>query len=185
MTSQPHPPPLPPPQAPFCDGEFTTDVSEREDSGVEVQNHLDACQMALCAMMHSWPGLIYLAASPRGLRSITELLRDQDVDTQVGHRGGGSLCYLYGSTNIMPPPPPAFQVIDELLKLLFMVFRLNKPVWSPSFAVALQSISRSKTLRNEHVDPRVLNCPDLLDNYLAATLLAFVDAGLPETLVQV
>nr|XP_020511696.1 rapamycin-insensitive companion of mTOR-like [Labrus bergylta] len=134
------------------------------------QAHFTASKMSIVASFRSWSGIINLCKSgSSGLQSLI-----------------GLLCI------------PNMDVRKALLEVFYEIFHLIKPTMTADFKEALLSVdpsrfqdswrlsdgfvaSEAKTL----LPHRSCSRPDLMDNYLALVLSAFIHSGLLEGLIEV
>ncbi|KAL4617283.1 rapamycin-insensitive companion of mTOR-like isoform X2 [Arapaima gigas] len=129
-----------------------------------------ACKMAIVASFRSWSGIISLCKP--GNSGVSSLI--------------GLLCI------------PNMEVRKRLLELMYDIFWFPIPVMTDDFTEALLSVdpscyqdswrlsdgfvaSEAKVILPQKVKSR----PDLLDNYLALVLSAFISYGLLEGLIEV
>uniref|UniRef100_A0A671Q8I3 Rapamycin-insensitive companion of mTOR-like n=1 Tax=Sinocyclocheilus anshuiensis TaxID=1608454 RepID=A0A671Q8I3_9TELE len=129
-----------------------------------------ASKMAIIAAFRSWSGIINLCKS--GNSGVQSLI--------------GLLCI------------PNMEVRKALLEVMYEIFRLPVPIVTGDFEEALHSVDPSKfqdgwrlsdgfvAAEAKVVLPhRARSRPDLMDNYLALLLSAFINSGLLEGLVEV
>ncbi|KAG7481573.1 hypothetical protein MATL_G00067520 [Megalops atlanticus] len=129
-----------------------------------------ASKMAIVAAFRSWAGIINLCKS--GNSGIQSLI--------------GLLCI------------PNMEVRKGLLEVLYEIFRLPVPVATHDFIEALLSVDPSRFQDSWRLSDgfvaseakvilphRARSRPDLMDNYLALVLSAFIHSGLLEGLVEV
>lgn len=129
-----------------------------------------ASKMSIVASLRSWSGIINLCKS--GNSGIQSLI--------------GLLCI------------PNMEVRRGLLEVMYEIFRLPVPVVTQDFIEALLSVDPSRfqdswRLSDGFVESeakiilphRARSRPDLMDNYLALLLSAFIHSGLLEGLVEV
>ncbi|KAI1900201.1 hypothetical protein AGOR_G00047570 [Albula goreensis] len=127
-------------------------------------------KMAIVAAFRSWAGIINLCKS--GNSGIQSLI--------------GLLCI------------PNMEVRKGLLEVLYEIFRLPVPVVTQDFIEALLSVDPSRFQDSWRLSDgfvaseakvilphRARSRPDLMDNYLALVLSAFINSGLLEGLVEV
>ncbi|KAJ8381077.1 hypothetical protein SKAU_G00018550 [Synaphobranchus kaupii] len=127
-------------------------------------------KMAIVAAFRSWAGIINLCKS--GNSGIQSLI--------------GLLCI------------PNMEVRKGLLEVLYEIFRLPVPVVTQDFIEALVSVDPSRFQDSWRLSDgfvaseakvilphRARSRPDLMDNYLALVLSAFISSGLLEGLVEV
>ncbi|KAG9265553.1 rapamycin-insensitive companion of mTOR [Astyanax mexicanus] len=129
-----------------------------------------ASKMSIVASFRSWSGIINLCKSgSSGIQSLT-----------------GLLCI------------PNMEVRRGLLEVLYDIFRLPVPVVTQDFIEALLSVDPSRFQDSWRLSDgfvaseakiilphRARSRPDLMDNYLALVLSAFINSGLLEGLVEV
>ncbi|KAL2091761.1 hypothetical protein ACEWY4_011559 [Coilia grayii] len=157
--------------APYTDFHYrhnpdTTEAQLKEDR----QARFLASKMAIVAAFRSWSGIINLCKS--GNSGIQSLI--------------GVLCI------------PNMEVRKGLLEVLYEIFRLPVPIVTNEFEEALHSIDPSRfqdgwrlsdgfvAAEAKVVLPhRARSRPDLMDNYLALVLSAFITSGVLEGLVEV
>ncbi|XP_042564192.1 rapamycin-insensitive companion of mTOR [Clupea harengus] len=157
--------------APYTDFHYrhnpdTTEAQLKEDR----QARFLASKMAIVAAFRSWSGIINLCRS--GNSGIQSLI--------------GVLCI------------PNMEVRKGLLEVLNEIFRLPVPMVTDEFEEALHSIDPSRfqdgwrlsdgfvAAEAKVVLPhRARSRPDLMDNYLALVLSAFITSGVLEGLVEV
>ncbi|XP_035234919.1 LOW QUALITY PROTEIN: rapamycin-insensitive companion of mTOR [Anguilla anguilla] len=127
-------------------------------------------KMAIVAAFRSWAGIINLCkAGNSGIQSLI-----------------GLLCI------------PNMEVRKGLLEVFYEIFRLPVPVVTPDFIEALVSVDPSRFQDSWRLSDgfvaseakvilphRARSRPDLMDNYLALVLSAFISSGLLEGLVEV
>ncbi|KAK1788330.1 hypothetical protein P4O66_016775 [Electrophorus voltai] len=129
-----------------------------------------ASKMSIVASLRSWSGIINLCKS--GSSGIQSLI--------------GLLCI------------PNMEVRKGLLEVLYDIFRLPVPVVTQDFIEALISVDPSRFQDSWRLSDgfvaseakmilphRARSRPDLMDNYLALVLSAFIRSGLLEGLVEV
>ncbi|XP_024286935.1 rapamycin-insensitive companion of mTOR isoform X1 [Oncorhynchus tshawytscha] len=129
-----------------------------------------ASKMSIVASFRSWSGIINLCKS--GNSGIQSLI--------------GLLCI------------PNMEVRKGLLEVIYDIFRLPMPVATADFIEALISVDPSRFQDNWRLSDgfvaseakvilphRARSRPDLMDNYLALVLSAFIKSGLLEGLVEV
>ncbi|MGH0170487.1 UNVERIFIED_CONTAM: hypothetical protein FKN15_059063 [Acipenser sinensis] len=129
-----------------------------------------ASKMAIVAAFRSWSGIINLCRP--GNSGIQSLI--------------GLLCI------------PNMEVRQELLEVMYDIFRLPVPVVTQDFIEALLSVDPSRFQDSWRLSDgfvaaeakfllphRARSRPDLMDNYLALVLSAFISGGLLEGLVEV
>ncbi|XP_041958385.1 rapamycin-insensitive companion of mTOR [Alosa sapidissima] len=157
--------------APYTDFHYrhnpdTTEAQLKEDK----QARFLASKMAIVAAFRSWSGIINLCKS--GNSGIQSLI--------------GVLCI------------PNMEVRKGLLEVLYEIFRLPVPIVTEEFEEALHSIDPSRFQDSWRLSDgfvaaeakvvlphRARSRPDLMDNYLALVLSAFITSGLLEGLVEV
>ncbi|XP_061842148.1 rapamycin-insensitive companion of mTOR-like isoform X3 [Nerophis lumbriciformis] len=157
--------------APFTDFHYRhnadmTEVQLKEDK----EARFLSSKMAIVAAFRSWSGIINLCkAGNSGIQSLI-----------------GLLCI------------PNMEVRKALLEVLYEIFRLPMPIVTQDFTEALLSVDRARfqdtwrlsdgfvAAEAKVVLPhRARSRPDLMDNYLAFVLSAFITSGLLEGLVEV
>uniref|UniRef100_A0AAR2IRC7 RPTOR independent companion of MTOR, complex 2 a n=1 Tax=Pygocentrus nattereri TaxID=42514 RepID=A0AAR2IRC7_PYGNA len=129
-----------------------------------------ASKMSIVASFRSWSGIINLCKS--GSSGIQSLI--------------GLLCI------------PNMEVRRGLLEVLYDIFRLPVPIVTQDFIEALLSVDPSRFQDSWRLSDgfvaseakiilphRARSRPDLMDNYLALVLSAFINSGLLEGLVEV
>ncbi|XP_030004828.1 rapamycin-insensitive companion of mTOR-like [Sphaeramia orbicularis] len=129
-----------------------------------------ASKMSIVASFRSWSGIITLCKS--GNSGIQSLI--------------GLLCI------------PNMEVRKGLLEVLYDIFQLTVPVATVDFSEALTSVDPSRFQDSWRLSDgfvaseaktilphRSCSRPDLMDNYLALVLSAFINSGLLEGLVEV
>uniref|UniRef100_A0A673I6D5 Rapamycin-insensitive companion of mTOR-like n=1 Tax=Sinocyclocheilus rhinocerous TaxID=307959 RepID=A0A673I6D5_9TELE len=129
-----------------------------------------ASKMAIIAAFRSWSGIINLCKS--GNSGVQSLI--------------GLLCI------------PNMEVRKALLEVMYEIFRLPVPIVTGDFEEALHSVDPSKFQDGWRLSDgfvaaeakvilphRARSRPDLMDNYLALLLSAFINSGLLEGLVEV
>ncbi|XP_052412366.1 rapamycin-insensitive companion of mTOR isoform X1 [Carassius gibelio] len=129
-----------------------------------------ASKMAIIAAFRSWSGIINLCKS--GNSGVQSLI--------------GLLCI------------PNMEVRKALLEVMYEIFRLPVPLVTGDFEEALHSVDPSKFQDGWRLSDgfvaaeakvilphRARSRPDLMDNYLALLLSAFINSGLLEGLVEV
>uniref|UniRef100_A0A8C2DIV3 RPTOR independent companion of MTOR, complex 2 a n=2 Tax=Cyprinus carpio TaxID=7962 RepID=A0A8C2DIV3_CYPCA len=127
-------------------------------------------KMAIVAAFRSWSGIINLCKS--GNSGVQSLI--------------GLLCI------------PNMEVRKALLEVMYEIFRLPVPIVTADFEEALHSVDPSKFQDSWRLSDgfvaaeakvilphRARSRPDLMDNYLALLLSAFINSGLLEGLVEV
>uniref|UniRef100_A0A673I8A9 Rapamycin-insensitive companion of mTOR-like n=1 Tax=Sinocyclocheilus rhinocerous TaxID=307959 RepID=A0A673I8A9_9TELE len=127
-------------------------------------------KMAIVAAFRSWSGIINLCKS--GNSGVQSLI--------------GLLCI------------PNMEVRKALLEVMYEIFRLPVPIVTGDFEEALHSVDPSKFQDSWRLSDgfvaaeakvilphRARSRPDLMDNYLALLLSAFINSGLLEGLVEV
>ncbi|XP_018608471.1 rapamycin-insensitive companion of mTOR-like isoform X2 [Scleropages formosus] len=129
-----------------------------------------ACKMAIVASFRSWSGIINLCKP-----------------------GSSGISSLIGLLFI-----PHMEVQKRLVELIYDIFWLPIPVMTDNFTEALQSVDPSRYQDSWRLSDgfvaseammilpqRVKSRPDLVDNYLALVLSAFINHGLLEGLIEV
>ncbi|XP_053195319.1 rapamycin-insensitive companion of mTOR-like [Scomber japonicus] len=157
--------------APYTDFHYrhTANIAEgqlREDR----EARFTASKMSIVASFRSWSGIINLCKS--GNSGIQSLI--------------GLLCI------------PNMEVRKALLEVLYDIFQLTIPVATADFTEALISVDPSKFQESWRLSDgfvaseaktllphRSCSRPDLMDNYQALVLSAFIKSGLLEGLVEV
>ncbi|XP_062867230.1 rapamycin-insensitive companion of mTOR [Trichomycterus rosablanca] len=157
--------------APYTDFHYrhnpdTTEGQLKEDR----QARFLASKMSIVASFRSWSGIIHLCKS--GSSGIQSLI--------------GLLCI------------PNMEVRKGLLEVLYEIFRLHVPVATQDYTEALLSVDPSRFQDSWRLSDgfvaseakvilphRARSRPDLMDNYLALVLSAFISSGLLEGLVEV
>ncbi|XP_074546078.1 rapamycin-insensitive companion of mTOR-like isoform X2 [Halichoeres trimaculatus] len=134
------------------------------------QAHFTASKMSIVASFRSWSGIINLCKSgSSGLQSLI-----------------GLLCI------------PNTEVRKALLEVFYEIFNLVKPVVTADFNKAVISVDPSRCQDSWRLSDgfvaseakailphRSCSRPDLMDNYLALVLSAFIRSGLLEGLIEV
>ncbi|XP_039659993.1 rapamycin-insensitive companion of mTOR-like [Perca fluviatilis] len=157
--------------APFTDFHYrhnadTTEGQLKEDR----EARFLSSRMAIVAAFRSWSGIINLCkAGNSGIQSLI-----------------GLLCI------------PNMEVRKGLLEVLYEIFRLPVPIATPDFTEALLSVDPARFQDTWRLSDgflaaeakvilphRARSRPDLMDNYLAFVLSAFISSGLLEGLVEV
>ncbi|XP_072244394.1 rapamycin-insensitive companion of mTOR-like isoform X2 [Leuresthes tenuis] len=157
--------------APFTDFHYrhnadTTEGQLKEDR----ESRFLSSRMAIVAAFRSWSGIINLCkAGNSGIQSLI-----------------GLLCI------------PNMEVRKGLLEVLYDIFRLPVPIITQDFTEGLQSVDPARfqdtwrlsdgfvaTEAKIILPHRARSRPDLMDNYLAFVLSAFITSGLLEGLVEV
>ncbi|KAM6930561.1 rapamycin-insensitive companion of mTOR-like isoform 1-T1 [Xenentodon cancila] len=157
--------------APFTDFHYrhNADMAEGQFKEDREARFLSS-RMAIVAAFRSWSGIINLCkAGNSGIQSLI-----------------GLLCI------------PNMEVRKGLLEVLYEIFRLPAPIATQDFTEALQSVDPARfqdtwrlsdgfvAAEAKVVLPhRARSRPDLMDNYLAFVLSAFITSGLLEGLVEV
>ncbi|XP_071486718.1 rapamycin-insensitive companion of mTOR-like [Diadema antillarum] len=156
--------------APYTDFNYRHTGESPESQASEKEALYQASRMAIITLLRSWPGMIRLCRSDAtGLQSLL-----------------GILC-VHNDENRR-----------YLLEVLYDIFYLPIPDWTSSFPEALQSIDSCQMKSSwslqegfivaEAMDllpNRAVTRPNLTENHLALLLLAFINAGLLESLVEV
>ncbi|XP_062905684.1 rapamycin-insensitive companion of mTOR isoform X1 [Mobula hypostoma] len=157
--------------APYTDFHYRHNPDTAEGQLKEDREaRLLASKMAIVAAFRSWAGIINLCRP--GNSGIHSLI--------------GILCI------------PNMEVRRGLLEVLYDIFRLPVPVETQSFSEALLSVDPSRFQDSWRLSDgfvaaeaktilphRARSRPDLMDNYLALVLSAFINNGLLESLVEV
>ncbi|KAM9392798.1 LOW QUALITY PROTEIN: rapamycin-insensitive companion of mTOR-like [Pholidichthys leucotaenia] len=157
--------------APFTDFHYrhnadTTEGQVKEDR----ESRFLSSRMAIVAAFRSWSGIINLCkAGNSGIQSLI-----------------GLLCI------------PNMEVRKGLLEVLYEIFRLPVPIVTQDFTEALLSVDPARFQDTWRLSDgfvaaeakvilphRARSRPDLMDNYLAFVLSAFITSGLLEGLVEV
>ncbi|XP_030844625.1 rapamycin-insensitive companion of mTOR-like isoform X2 [Strongylocentrotus purpuratus] len=156
--------------APFTDFNYRHTGDSSESQASEKEGLYQASRMAIVTLLRSWPGMIRLCRSDAtGLQSLLAILCVHNDENR-----------------------------RYLLEVLYDIFYLPIAEWTDNFSTALQSIDscQMKTSWNltegfvvaEALDllpNRAITRPNLTENHLALLLLAFINAGLLESLVEV
>uniref|UniRef100_UPI00398E897F rapamycin-insensitive companion of mTOR isoform X1 n=2 Tax=Pristiophorus japonicus TaxID=55135 RepID=UPI00398E897F len=157
--------------APYTDFHYRHNPDTAEGQLKEDKEaRLLASKMAIVAAFRSWAGIINLCRP--GNSGIQSLI--------------GILCI------------PNMEVRRGLLEVLYDIFRLPIPVTTQDFSEALLSVDPSRFQDSWRLSDgfvaaeaktilphRARSRPDLMDNYLALVLSAFINNGLLESLVEV
>ncbi|XP_051876078.1 rapamycin-insensitive companion of mTOR isoform X2 [Pristis pectinata] len=157
--------------APYTDFHYRHNPDTAEGQLKEDREaRLLASKMAIVAAFRSWAGIINLCRP--GNSGIHSLI--------------GILCI------------PNMEVRRGLLEVLYDIFRLPTPVETQDFSEALLSVDPSRFQDSWRLSDgfvaaeaktilphRARSRPDLMDNYLALVLSAFINNGLLESLVEV
>ncbi|XP_037537084.1 rapamycin-insensitive companion of mTOR [Nematolebias whitei] len=157
--------------APFTDFHYRHNADTAEGQLKEDREaRFLSSRMAIVAAFRSWSGIINLCKP--GNSGIQSLI--------------GLLCI------------PNMEVRKGLLEVLYEIFRLPVPVVTQDFVEALQSVDPSRFQDTWRLSDgfiaaeakvilphRARSRPDLMDNYLAFVLSAFITSGLLEGLVEV
>uniref|UniRef100_T1J225 peptidylprolyl isomerase n=1 Tax=Strigamia maritima TaxID=126957 RepID=T1J225_STRMM len=156
--------------APFTDCHYRHTSESLELQSDEREIRFTASKMAILSTLRSWPGMIRLCR-PRdsGLQSLIDVL------------------YL-----------PCEDVRKGILDILFELFRLPIPEWTEDFSLALLAADSSTMQESwklydgfiveegKSILPHLsYQRPNLLENYLALLLLAFINVGILEAIVDV
>ncbi|KAK6306124.1 hypothetical protein J4Q44_G00230490 [Coregonus suidteri] len=157
--------------APFTDFHYchNADTSESQLKEDREARFLSS-RMAIVASFRSWSGIINLCrAGNSGIQSLI-----------------GLLCI------------PNMEVREGLMEMLYEIFRLPLPIVTQDFTEALLSVDPSRCQDSWRLSDgfvaaeakvllhhRARSRPDLMDNYLALVLSAFISSGLLEGLVEV
>ncbi|XP_022661378.1 rapamycin-insensitive companion of mTOR-like isoform X2 [Varroa destructor] len=125
-------------------------------------------RVAICSILRSWPGLIYLCSEKSGLTKLIELLRVPDTETQ-----------------------------RSVMDLFFDLFCLQTPEWTTDFRIALLAADDKTGLQRgwllyegfvaaEGADliPPISRCVNLSSCYLALLLQAMVMHGLLDAVAE-
>ncbi|XP_035642023.1 rapamycin-insensitive companion of mTOR-like isoform X1 [Oncorhynchus keta] len=157
--------------APFTDFHYrhnadTSEIQLKEDRDARFLSS----RMAIVAAFRSWSGIINLCrAGNSGIQSLIGLLSIPNVEVRKG-----------------------------LLEVLYEIFRLPLPIVTQDFTEALLSVDPSRCQDSWRLSDgfvaaeakvllphRARSRPDLMDNYLALVLAAFISSCLLEGLVEV
>ncbi|XP_017272783.1 rapamycin-insensitive companion of mTOR isoform X2 [Kryptolebias marmoratus] len=157
--------------APFTDFHYRHNADTAEGQLKEDREaRFLSSRMAIVAAFRSWSGIINLCkAGNSGIQSLI-----------------GLLCI------------PNMEVRKGLLEVLYEIFRLPVPIVTQDFVEALQSVDPARFQDTWRLSDgfvaaeakvilphRARSRPDLMDNYLAFVLSAFITSGLLEGLVEV
>ncbi|KAL1438612.1 hypothetical protein MTO96_047969 [Rhipicephalus appendiculatus] len=164
--------------APFTDSHFKYAPDTPENNlGYDRVLRFQSSRIAMTSVLRSWPGMVYFCKPPpSGLQSLVEVL-------------------------CLPLPDTRKNIIE----LLYDVFCLRTPEWTSDFETALKSagkfgpIAIVQAIREswklyegfvvaeacDLLPPPSKHRSNLVGNYLALLLLAFVQAGILEALVEV
>jgi len=145
--------------APLSDGYST-------DSPAEEKEKWCASQRALTIMLHSWVGIITLASDPLALSTVVKALSLKSLELVVTVVNG-----LYDIFRI--PRPSAGDDPFHPQNLTHAAPATGKSSSAGGLNFQLDLPSRTLGLRH-----------NLLNNYIAALLIAFIDSGLIEGLVE-
>ncbi|XP_067087124.1 LOW QUALITY PROTEIN: rapamycin-insensitive companion of mTOR-like [Osmerus mordax] len=157
--------------APFTDFHYRHNADTAEGQLKEDREaRFLSSRMAIVAAFRSWSGIINLC--------------------KVGNSGIQSLIGLLCIPNM--------EVRKSLLEVLYEIFRLPVPLATPDFTEAILSVDPSRFQDNWRLSDgfvaaeakvllphRARSRPDLMDNYLALVLSAFISSGVLEGLVEV
>ncbi|KAM9547667.1 rapamycin-insensitive companion of mTOR-like isoform 4-T4 [Salvelinus alpinus] len=157
--------------APFTDFHYrhnadTSEIQLKEDRDARFLSS----RMAIVAAFRSWSGIINLCrAGNSGIQSLIGLLSIPNVEVRKG-----------------------------LMEVLYEIFRLPLPIVTQDFTEALLSVDPSRCQDSWRLSDgfvaaeakvllphRARSRPDLMDNYLALVLAAFISSCLLEGLVEV
>ncbi|KAM7287109.1 rapamycin-insensitive companion of mTOR isoform X2 [Ixodes scapularis] len=157
--------------APFTDSHFryADDLPENSLSD-DRELRFQTSRIAMTSVLRSWPGMVYFCKPPpSGSQSLVEVL-----------------CL---------PLPDARK---NILALFYDIFCLALPAWTSDFEAALASSDRAAMQESwklyegfvaaegrDLLPPVTKHRSNLVANYLALLLLAFVQAGILEALVEV
>ncbi|KAM8865144.1 rapamycin-insensitive companion of mTOR-like isoform 1-T1 [Synchiropus picturatus] len=157
--------------APFTDFHYrhNADMAEGQLKEDKEARFLSS-RMAIVAAFRSWSGIINLCkAGNSGIQSLIGLLSIPNMEVRKG-----------------------------LLEVLFEIFRLPVPIVTQDFTEALLSVDPARFQDTWRLSDgfiaaeakvilphRARSRPDLMDNYLAFVLSAFISSGLLEGLVEV
>ncbi|CAN8003661.1 unnamed protein product [Ixodes hexagonus] len=157
--------------APFTDSHFryADDLPENSLSD-DRELRFQTSRIAMTSVLRSWPGMVYFCKPPpSGSQSLVEVL-----------------CL---------PLPDARK---NILALFYDIFCLALPIWTNDFDAALASCDRPSMRESwklyegfvaaegrDLLPPVTRHRSNLVANYLALLLLAFVQAGILEALVEV
>ncbi|KAM6965452.1 rapamycin-insensitive companion of mTOR-like [Aplochiton taeniatus] len=157
--------------APFTDFHYRHNADTAEGQVKEDREaRFLSSRMAIVAAFRSWSGIINLCkAGNSGIQSLI-----------------GLLCI------------PNMEVRKSLLEVLYEIFRLPLPIVTQDFTEALLSVDASRFQDSWRLSDgfvaaeakvllphRARSRPDLMDNYLALVLSAFITSGVLEGLVEV
>ncbi|XP_065290010.1 rapamycin-insensitive companion of mTOR [Dermacentor albipictus] len=157
--------------APFTDSHFKYAPDTPENNlGYDKVLRFQSSRIAMTSVLRSWPGMVYFCKPPpSGLQSLVEVL-------------------------CLPLPDTRKNIIE----LLYDVFCLRIPEWTSDFETALKSADRTAIRESwklyegfvvaeacDLLPPPSKHRSNLVGNYLALLLLAFVQAGILEALVEV
>ncbi|XP_075895237.1 rapamycin-insensitive companion of mTOR-like isoform X2 [Nelusetta ayraudi] len=157
--------------APFTDFHYRHNADTAEGQLKEDrESRFLSSRMAIVAAFRSWSGIIHLCkAGNSGIQSLI-----------------GLLCI------------PNMEVRKGLLEVLYEIFRLPVPIITQDFTEALLSVDPTRFQDTWRLSDgfvaaeakvilphRARSRPDLMDNYLAFVLSAFISSGLLEGLVEV
>ncbi|KAH6941719.1 hypothetical protein HPB50_022930 [Hyalomma asiaticum] len=157
--------------APFTDSHFKYAPDTPENNlGYDKVLRFQSSRIAMTSVLRSWPGMVYFCKPPpSGLQSLVEVL-------------------------CLPLPDTRKNIIE----LLYDVFCLRIPEWTSDFETALKSADRTAIRESwklyegfvvaeacDLLPPPSKHRSNLVANYLALLLLAFVQAGILEALVEV
>lgn len=157
--------------APFTDSHFRYGEDAPENSlSDDRELRFQASRIAMTSVLRSWPGMVHFCKPPpSGLQSLVEVL-------------------------CLPLP----ETRKNILALLFDVFCLHPPEWTSDFEAAIKSAERTALRESwklyegfvvaeaqDLLPPPSQHRSNLVTNYLALLLLAFVQAGILEALVEV
>ncbi|KAM9359983.1 rapamycin-insensitive companion of mTOR-like [Symphorus nematophorus] len=157
--------------APFTDFHYRHNADTAEGQLKEDrESRFLSSRMAIVAAFRSWSGIIHLCkAGNSGIQSLI-----------------GLLCI------------PNMEVRKGLLEVLYEIFRLPVPIVTQDFTEALLSVDPARFQDTWRLSDgfvaaeakvilphRARSRPDLMDNYLAFVLSAFITSGLLEGLVEV
>ncbi|XP_055367761.1 rapamycin-insensitive companion of mTOR-like isoform X1 [Betta splendens] len=157
--------------APFTDFHYRHNADTAEGQLKEDKEaRFLSSRMAIVAAFRSWSGIIHLCkAGNSGIQSLIGLLSIPNIEVRKG-----------------------------LLEVLYEIFRLPVPIVTQDFTEALLSVDPARFQDTWRLSDgfvaaeakvilphRARSRPDLMDNYLAFVLSAFITSGLLEGIVEV
>lgn len=196
--------------APFTDCHYSMPLvalnTQRRDDEETREIRLNAAKIALVSVLRSWPGIFALSKvshstsfASMSATSFSSLNSSNNIHSNPNKDGGGSVNEVNGLASLIEMLNlPYKEIRKHIMELIFELFYLTVPKYTPDFQAALDSCSSSSVQDDwhlltgfvasegksllPHLAKKRLN---LIDNYLSLLLYTFFTNGLLDGLVSV